>query len=306
MQQVLTGFSVVLVVIAVGFLLGRRNSLGNGGRQALASLVYLVATPALLFDRLITTDPAEVLSANFVVIVVSALVTGFLFFLLCRIVLRRNTSDAIIGMLSASYANAGNLGIPLAVYVLDDAAAVVPVILFQVAFYAPVALTALDVANSSRHSPPLRNLIVVPLRNPMVIAAVAGMLVSFFAVPVPEVVTEPVGILAGAAVPLALLVFGMSLAGGAVLTEGRAAAVLATVFKVVLMPTVAGLLAHFLFGMDGDALLTAVVLGALPTAQNVYTYALGFHTAENLARDAGLLSTLASFPVLVIVSVVLG
>lgn len=306
MQQVLTGFSVVLVVIAVGFLLGRRNSLGNGGRQALASLVYLVATPALLFDRLITTDPAEVLSANFVVIVASALVTGFLFFLLCRTVLRRSTSDAIIGMLSASYANAGNLGIPLAVYVLDDAAAVVPVILFQVAFYAPVALTALDVANFSRRSPPLRNLIVVPLSNPMVIAAVAGMLVSFFAVPVPEVVTEPVGMLAGAAVPLALLVFGMSLAGGAVLTEGRAAAVLATVFKVVLMPTVAGLLAHFLFGMEGDALLTAVVLGALPTAQNVYTYALRFRTAENLARDAGLLSTLASFPVLVIVSVVLG
>lgn len=300
------GFSVVFIVIAVGFVLGRRNSLGRGGRQALASLVYLVATPALLFDRLLTTDPAEILSTNFIVIVASALLTGLAFFLVCRTVLRRGTADSIIGMLSSSYANAGNLGIPLAVYVLDDAAAVVPVILFQVAFYAPVALTALDVANSSKQSNLLRNLIVSPLTNPMVLAAIIGMLVSFFALPVPEVITEPVGILAGASVPLALLVFGMSLSGGAILREGRLAAVLATVFKVVLMPVVAGLLAHFLFGMEGQALLTAVVLGALPTAQNVYTYALRFRTAENLARDAGLLSTLASFPVLVVISILLG
>lgn len=306
MQQVLMGFAVVFIVIGVGFILGRRNSLGTGGRQALASLVYLVATPALLFDRLIVTDPAEILSTNFVVIVASALTTGLLFFLLCRTLLRRTTSDSIIGMLSSSYANAGNLGIPLAVYVLDDAAAVVPVILFQVAFYAPVALTALDVVNSSQQSNLLRNLIMSPLTNPMVIAAIIGMVISFFAIPVPEVITEPVGILAGASVPLALLVFGMSLSGGAVLRTGRLEAILASGFKVVLMPVIAALMAHFIFGMEGSALLTAVVLAALPTAQNVYTYALRFRTAEDLARDSGVVSTLASFPVLVIISVLLG
>ncbi|QGU07952.1 putative transporter YfdV [Corynebacterium occultum] len=300
------GFAVVFLVVFVGYVLGRRNSLGAGGRQALASLVYLVATPALLFDRLIVTDPAEIFSANFVVIVASALLAGFLFFLLCRTLLQRNTADSLIGMLAASYANAGNLGIPLAVYVIDDAAAVVPVILFQVAFYAPITLTILDAVNSSQQSNLLRNLIQAPLTNPMVIAAIIGMFFAFLEIPVPQLISEPVGILAGASVPLALLVFGMSLAGAPVLREGARDAILASLFKVVLMPIIAGLMAHYIFGMQGHALLTAVVLAALPTAQNVNAYALRFRTAENLARDAGLVSTLACVPVLVLISFLLG
>ena len=49
-----------------------------------------------------------------------------------------------------------------------------------------------------------------------------------------------------------------------------------------------------------------MVLGALPTAQNVLTYALRFRTNETLARDTGVVSTLVSFPVLVVVTILLG
>ncbi|AGF73112.1 AEC family transporter [Corynebacterium halotolerans] len=304
MLQVLMGFMVVVIVIAVGWLLGRRDSLGAGGRQALSSFVYLVATPALLFDRIIHTDPAEILSADLVVISVSALVVGLLFFLLSRLLLRRSAADSIIGMLASSYVNAGNLGIPLAVYILDDAAAVVPVVLFQVAFYAPVSLTALDLLHRSKQSNLLRNLVVIPLTNPMLIAALAAMLIAFLHVPVPTFVEEPAAILAGAAVPLALVVFGMSLHGGRVRLGADVLAVAA--FKNILQPVVAGLLAHYVFGMTGHALFTAVVLGALPTAQNVLTYALRFRTDEALARDAGVVTTLVSLPVLIVATVLLG
>ena len=53
-------------------------------------------------------------------------------------------------------------------------------------------------------------------------------------------------------------------------------------------------------------LVGIVVLGALPTAQNVLTYALRFRTNETLARDTGVVSTLVSFPVLVVVTILLG
>ncbi|NLF91644.1 MAG: AEC family transporter, partial [Corynebacterium marinum] len=39
MIEVLTGFGVVVVVIAVGYLLGRTDALGPGARRALANLV---------------------------------------------------------------------------------------------------------------------------------------------------------------------------------------------------------------------------------------------------------------------------
>lgn len=302
MIEVLTGFGVVVVVIAVGYLLGRTDALGAGARRALANLVYLVATPALLFNILLETDPREIFSANFIVIAVSSLLAGFLGFVLLR--LRGSAApDSLIGMLAASYANAGNLGVPLAVYILDDAAAVIPVILFQVAFYAPATLTALDMLHSSKQSNLLRNLLLA-FRNPMLLAALAGLAIGFLRIPVPVILSQPVAILAGASVPLALLVFGMSLVGSKVSLTGDV--VLVVALKNLIHPLIAGLLAHFVFGLEGHGLFTLVVLGALPTAQNVLTYALRFRTSETLARDAGVVSTLVSFPVLVVVSLLLG
>ncbi|QGU05221.1 AEC family transporter [Corynebacterium comes] len=302
MIEVLTGFGVVVVVIAVGYVLGRTDALGPGARRALANMVYLVATPALLFDILLDTDPREIFSANFLVIALSALVAGFLGFLLLRL-RGSNSPDSLIGMLASSYANAGNLGVPLAVYILDDAAAVIPVILFQVAFYAPVTLTTLDMLHASKQSNLLRN-VLLAFRNPMLLAAIAGLLIGFLRVPVPVFVGQPVALLAGASVPLALMVFGMSLVGSTVSLTGDVA--LVVLLKNVVHPIIAGLLAFHVFGLSGHALFTLVVLGALPTAQNVLTYALRFRTNERLARDTGVVSTLVSFPVLVAVTVLLG
>lgn len=199
MLQVLTGFGVVVLVIAVGYLLGRTGVLGKNAQSVLANLVYFVATPALLFDILLDTDPREVLSGNFVVISLSAIIAGVLGFLILR-ARGRDPADSIIGMLASSYANAGNLGIPLAVYILDDAAVVVPVILFQVALYAPISLTALDVVSSEGETKVVRN-IALAFRSPMLLAAIVGMVIAFAGLDLPVFVTEPVGILAGAAEP---------------------------------------------------------------------------------------------------------
>jgi len=48
-----------------------------------------------------------------------------------------------------------------------------------------------------------------------------------------------------------------------------------------------------------------VLLAALPTAQNVFTYADRYGADVAVARDAVLVTTLASLPVLLLLSVVL-
>lgn len=302
------GFAVVFIVISVGMMLGRTGVLGEGAQRSMGLFVYYVATPALLFDKITDTDPAEIFSINFVVISVSALIVGFSFFLIMRLILKRTAADAIVGMLASSYANAGNLGIPLAAYVLDDITVVVPVILFQVAFYAPITMTALEMLHNPRSTSLIKNLIITPLSNTMVLAALAGILISLTPITVPTVLAQPVSMLAGSAVPLALVVFGLSLAHARILKKGEVArrdVFLAVAFKNIVHPVIALLLA-MAFGMEGSALMAAVVLGALPTAQNVYTYALRFQTSETMARDTGVVSTLLSFPIMLVISVTLG
>lgn len=303
MLAILQGFGIVVIVMAVGFLLLHLRVVGPEAQKTLATIVYAVATPALLIDQLITTDPRDVLGPNFPVIAASAIIVGLAAYAVLR--LRRwDNPSSMIGMLAGSYANGGNLGIPLAAYVLGDATAVVPVILFQVAFYAPVMLTLLDISTTTDPQAGWGQNLLVALKNPMLIAAVIGLTIALVGLPVPDLISGPISILAGASVPLALIVFGMSLYGAKIrFTRGVAVAVAA---KNFLHPVVAGLLAWAVFGMTGQALYTAVVLGALPTAQNVLTYALRFRSGAELARDAGVASTVLSLPTLVVVGALLG
>jgi malonate transporter len=111
----------------------------------------------------------------------------------------------------------------------------------------------------------------------------------------------------GAAVPVILLAFGISLHGQRPLAPGsdRRGIVLATVLKMVVMPLAAWLFGRFVFGLDGHALFATVVLAALPAGQNVFNFAQRYGCGEVLARDTVLLTTALSFPALLIVAALL-
>jgi len=77
---------------------------------------------------------------------------------------------------------------------------------------------------------------------------------------------------------------------------------LVTALKIVLMPLVAFALARWVFGLHGVPLLAATMCAALPTAQNVFVYAVRYLTAVPLARDAVSTTTLACIPALVVIA----
>jgi len=72
------------------------------------------------------------------------------------------------------------------------------------------------------------------------------------------------------------------------------------------MPAAAWALGRFAFGLDGDALYAVTVLAALPTAQNVFTYAQRYETAEIVARDTVFITAIGSVAVLFAVALLLG
>jgi hypothetical protein len=71
--------------------------------------------------------------------------------------------------------------------------------------------------------------------------------------------------------------------------------------KVLLMPAVA-LAVGLALGLRGDALFAVVVTAALPTAQNIFTYAVRYRREVNLARDVIFVSTFASIPVILAIA----
>ncbi|MFE1996118.1 AEC family transporter [Streptomyces parvulus] len=306
MQGVLTGFAVIAVVIAVGYVLGLRGHLGPQGREVLTRLAFHVASPALLFTTLATADLSVVFSSRLLVTALSTVAVAGAF-VAVGVVRRWGVGRTTIGALCSGYVNSGNLGIPIAVYVLGDASLVAPVLLFQLVLVTPVAVTILDLSGGGAKGPLWRRLLT-PLRNPIALGSLAGVAVAATGLRVPAPVMDPLTLIGNMSVPAVLLAFGISLCGSTMPMRGadREPVLLAVALKAFGQPAVAWALASGVFGLRGAQLLDVVVTSALPAAQNLYTYASTYEIGERLARDAILVSTVVSVPVLVAVAAVLG
>lgn len=309
MDGVLEGFLVIGVVVAVGYLVGRGDLLGPDATRVLSRAAFFVATPALLFSTLSRADIGAVFSSALVVTVVSSSLACLLF-VPVGLLRRRPAGEVAVGSMASGYVNAGNLGLPIATYVLGDAAAIAPVLLFQLAVLTPVFTTLLDVLpdGSGAERPSLLRTLLAPLRNPIAVATAAGLIVSATGVALPEPVTAPIGLIADLAVPAMLLAFGISLNGAARPGTGETGVSLwtAVALKNVLHPALAWAIGALLLGLTGPALLAVVVCAALPTAQNVFGYAVRYDRGVVLARDAALTTTVLSVPVLFVAVAVLG
>ena len=214
---------------------------------------------------------------------------------------------AVVGALSSSYVNAGNLGLPIAAYVLGDAALVAPVLILQLLVITPLAFGG---------PRPWRR-----CRRPAVVAAGA----------------DPAGnpITLGVLVRSLLSVTGVAPAAGrhraarparrdgrpgrgARLRDVAAARAAARwraapaarsrssrSLKLVVQPLTAWAVGRFALGLDGNALLAVVVLASLPTAQNIFVYATRYRAGQLIARDAIFVTTVLAVPVLLLVAALL-
>lgn len=305
MAGVLIGFAIIGAVIAVGYLVGRLGILGPHAEFVLGRFAFFVLSPALLFTVLAEADAAQLFSSLLPVSAIAALTCMTIFAVLATVLWRRAVPETTIGALAGGYANANNIGLPIAAYVLGDPAFAAPIILLQLVILTPIALTILDVSTSGRLS--VGRVLSQPIRNPLIIGSALGLVLSVTGIELPAPVMEPFHLIGAAAVPTVLLLFGMSLHGRRLLEtgSGRRDILLAVALKIVAMPVIAWAVGAFVFGLEGLPLFAVVVLAALPTAQNVFTYAVRFERAVPVARDAVLISTLLSVPALIVIAALL-
>jgi predicted permease len=302
---VLTGFAIIGVVIVIGYFVGRSGLLGSDPHFVLSRIVFFVLSPCLLFNILAEADVHKLFSRLLGISAIAAIVSCLLFFGVSRLVWRRSIADAVVGSAASGYVNANNIGLPVAVYVLGDAAYSAPVILFQLLVLAPIVLTMLDISTSGKVS--VGRILLQPVRNPLIIASALGVILAVTGVHLPDAVMEPFKLVGAAAVPVVLLSFGMALHGQRVLEAGSARkdALLASAIKLVVMPVIAFVVGRFLFGLEGQPLFVVVVLAGLPTAQNVFNYAQRYQRGVTLARDSALITTIGAVPVLVLAAALL-
>lgn len=300
MLGVLEGFATIAAIVAVGWLLAHLRILDESAQVTLSRLAFHVASPALLLTVMQRTSLDAVISKNLVTALLSVVIVVALYLGLARL---RAGSEAwagddlgsrLIGSLSAAYVNAGNLGIPIALYVLGDIAWVAPTLLMQLLVITPIAMALFD-SDARGERPTLLRSARRMFSNPITLGAVAGLLIAVFDVTLPRVVSASIDLLGGMAVPSMLVAFGISLRRGPRPAVGAAAEQVWVVvaLKTLVMPAVA-LGVGAALGLRDQALFAVVVLAALPTAQNIFTYAVRYRREVHLARDVIFVTTFVS------------
>ena len=306
MGGVVSGILIVASVIAVGYFAARYKVLAPDVQSALTRTAFYITNPALLFTVVGESDIRAALGVDAPLALLSATVIGLLYCLLSFLFFRRPVAETAVGAMASSYANANNIGIPVSLYAVGTAQHVAPVLLVQLLIMAPFYLSVLGVAGGTKVS--WKRMLLQPFSNPMIIASGLGVVMALTGWEAPELVQKPIDMLAGAAVPMVLLAFGMSLAGKAPLQkgDGRVETVVATTLKVAGMPAVVWVLGRFVFGLEGQHLLASVIMAALPTAQNVFLFASPYGRGMTMARDVILCTTVLCIAALVIVAWLLG
>jgi len=299
---VVSGILIVSAVIAVGYCAARMRILGPEVQGALTRTAFYVTNPALLFTVVAGSDIRAALGTDAPLALLSAAAAGLLYCLLSFLFFRRPVAETAVGAMASSYANANNIGIPVSLYAVGTAQHVAPVLLVQILVMAPFYLTVLGLASGARIS--WKRLLVQPFANPMIIASGLGAAVALTGWTVPDLLARPIDMLAGGAVPMVLLAFGLSLAGKAPLQkdDGRTETIVATLLKVAGMPLIVWVLGRFVFGLEGQHLLACVIMGALPTAQNVFLFASPYGRGMTVARDVILCTTVLSVGALLVVA----
>lgn len=302
MLGVLTGFAIIGSVIGLGYFVERSNALPEGAGRTLNRFSFFVAAPALLFVVLSEADVKLLFSGFLMVALLSALAAIVLYVVISAIWFRQSVVRTTLGALASSMVNSNNIGIPVAVYVLGGADYAAPVLLMQLILITPFSLAVLDISVRGKLS--LRNILLQPVRNPIILGSLAGFAVSVFGLQLPDAVMEPFRLVGGAAVPVILIAFGMSLRGQRPFQarDERIPVITATLIKLIAMPVAAYLIAYFGFGLVEHELYAAVIMAALPGAQNVYNYAVAFDRAVVPIRDITLATTVCSLPVLLLVA----
>lgn len=306
MGGIAEGFVTIGALILIGVFVGHIGLFDMTAQRVLTRLSFSVAAPALLIVVLYDTDISLIFSTTLVSAAISTTVVVALYVGLSRLFFRQRLAETTIGALCASYPNAGNLGLPVAAYVLGDAALATPMMLFQLLVVHPIVLTLLDTTVAKRK---LRwwQIALRPVQNPLIIATIIGVTLSVTGVRIPALVFGPLSQVAAVAIPAILIAFGIALRLGPKPGSEVSPGVLGltSALKLVVHPAIAFAVA-FALGAPSHILLTVTVMAALPTGQNVFIFASRYGRGIGMARDVTFVTTILSVGVVAAIALVLG
>ncbi len=209
--------------------------------------------------------------------------------------MKHNPSNQSLHALTAMYSSTGYVGLPIILLAFGDQA-LVPGIIGAVitgSVFMPLAIILVESDKQAGTSKIAKSMLIAVLKNPVVVATIAGLSVSALSVTVPAPIETVCELLGGAYIPCALFAAGLFMSSCSVGGEGKEIAWLVGV-KLLIHPLVTWWLAIFVFQLEPMLATIAVLQAALPCGVPVFVLAQQYNTYVVRSSAVIVISTVLS------------
>ncbi|MDA1061563.1 MAG: AEC family transporter [Chloroflexi bacterium] len=283
-------FDVILPVVLVAALAAALDRFRRVPAAPIATVVFFLFTPALVFHSLSGTNLPADLSLRIVAAALVVFAVGYALASVWSTLARHPAPLRAAFALAVTSQNAGNMGLPVTLLAFGEAGLEIAVVLFVT--IATLGATA-SVVVASLAGGSARQALRAPFGYPALYAAGAGLAANRWDIDLPTTLAAPIESLAGAAVPAMLVVLGLQLSRGLDVRGEVLDTVAANALRLLLGPVVA-VAATFALGLDGVPQRVVIVLAGMPTAVFATILATEFGARPQFVTRAVVTSTLAS------------
>ena len=298
MQVILNTALPFFALIFCGYGAGRFRLLSEASVAGINAFVFYFALPAFIFNLLATSLLSEIANGSFIA---AYLGTGLVVFagaaILGRALFEVRRSEAALQGAAAVLGNTGYMGIPLVAAAFGERGAI-PLVLgltLEATVLIPLTIVLVEAQKGldAGWSELLSSVAGSMVRNPIIVAIFAGVLLSATGLGLPTPLENFTGLLGGAAGPCALFALGATLAGFPI-SAGIGEVSYMAFFKLLVHPAAIWFATTRLFDVDPLWASVAVLGAALPVAANVFIVARQYDTYVERVSSAILVSTAIS------------
>ncbi|WP_295585353.1 AEC family transporter [uncultured Oscillibacter sp.] len=258
----------LFILLGLGYVLTRKGMFSDDYVSRTTNLVYYVMLPAKLFLDMCQTDLSAAFDPKYVAVTAGGVMVQFALAWVCGDLLCRDKTKQSAFAHACFRGNFAYLGMALLQNIYGNSIASTAVILAIVLPLYNIQGVALLTVKEGEGGVHVGKILLGVLKNPMVLAILAGLPFAYFHVELPFVVTKSLSYLEVATSTMALLVVGASIKLDAI-REDLGLLLRAAGIKLVIMPAIWGGMA-VLAGLTTEQVVTLTVVGAMPSAVNVY------------------------------------
>jgi malate permease and related proteins len=285
----------IFIVIAIGYFIKVGNILKEDATEGLNKLAYYIGIPVIIFVSLIKNKISEIFSFKLIILfyVIFVLFIFVIFLAYYFTKLDRKIKGAAI--VSSYRCNFGFVGFPILLSAFGTLA--VAKAGLMVAFLSPLTVFSTVLIfkffDPDAAGVPRKKMLLGLMRDPLILAAILGIIISYFGIDLPVIIDSVLDIFAGMAIAIALISIGASFKFIHI-KENIKLILIISLSNLVLLPLLGLILSSFVFKIgDIDRNIICILL-ATPLAVAAFIMGKEHGSESNLLSSVLIISTIVS------------